>query len=106
MKIGKFRIPGRPGASIKQILFLHKSKANAGHFSPRSTKKIKKQVKTAAELPENKGNLKHGNVAEGLKLTYKLEEITYLNLFKYAFNLIQNWQMDTLQFHLMVLIFS
>ena len=63
-------------------------------------------MKTAAELTENKGNLKHWNVEEGLNLTYKLEKITDLNLFKYAFNLIQNWQMDALQIHLMVLIFS
>ena len=63
-------------------------------------------MKTAAELTENKGNLKHWNVEEGLNLTYKLEKITDLNLFKFAFNLIQNWQMDALQIHLMVLIFS
>ena len=63
-----------PWAAWGEYLFLHKSKANAGHFLPRNTKKIKKQVKTAAELPENKGNLKHGNVAEGLNLTYKLEK--------------------------------
>ena len=101
MKIGKY-----PWAAWGKYLFLHKSKANAGHFLPRSSKKINKQLKTAAELPENKGNLKHWNVAEGLNLTYKLEKITDLNLFKYAFNLIQNWQMDALQIHLMVLIFS
>ena len=63
-------------------------------------------MKTAAELTENKGNLKHWNVEEGLNLTYKLEKITDLNLFKFAFSLIQNWQMDALQIHLMVLIFS
>ena len=63
-------------------------------------------MKTAAELTDNKGNLKHWNVEEGLNLTYKLEKITDLNLFKFAFNLIQNWQMDALQIHLMVLIFS
>ena len=63
-------------------------------------------MKTAAELTENKGNLKHWNVEEGLNLTYKLEKITDLNLFKFAFNLIQNWQMDALQIHLMLLIFS
>ena len=101
MKIGKY-----PWAAWGKYLFLHKSKANAGHFLPRSSKKINKQVKTAAEMLENKGSLKHWNVAEGLKLTYKLEKITDLNLFKYAFNLIQNWQTDALQFHLMVLIFS
>ena len=33
------------------------------------------------------------------------EHFTYLNLFKYLFNVIQNWQMDALQFYLMVLIF-
>ena len=33
------------------------------------------------------------------------EHVTYLNLFKYLFNVIQNWQMDALQFYLMVLIF-
>ena len=63
-------------------------------------------MKTAAELTENKGNLKHWNVEEGLNLTYKLEKITDLNLFKFAFNLIQNWQMDALQIHLILLIFS
>ena len=89
-----------------EYLFSRKSKANAVHFLPRSSKKINKQLKTAAELPENKGNLKHWNVAEDLNLTDKLEKITDLNLFKYAFNLIQNWQMDALQIHFMVLIFS
>ena len=93
-------------AARGEYLFSRKSKANVVHLLPRSSEKINKQVKTAAELPENKGNLKHWNVAEGLNLTYKLEKITDLNLFKYAFNLIQNWQMDALQIHFMVLIFS
>ena len=43
-------------------------------------------------------------------LTAKLVVVNLVKLhltkFKYAFNLIQNWQTDALQFHLMVLIFS
>ena len=34
------------------------------------------------------------------------ERLTDLNLFKYAFNVAQNWQMDALQFYSMVLIFG
>ena len=33
------------------------------------------------------------------------EHFMDLNLFKYAFNVIQNWEMNALQFHSMVLIF-
>ena len=33
------------------------------------------------------------------------ESVTDLNLFKYAFNVIQYWNMDALQFFTMVLIF-
>ena len=33
------------------------------------------------------------------------KHFTDLNLFKYAFNVIQNWEMDALEFYLMVLIF-
>ena len=35
----------------------------------------------------------------------QLERFTDLNLFNYAFNVIQNWKMDALQFYLMVLTF-
>ena len=35
----------------------------------------------------------------------RFERFTDLNLFKYAFNVIQNWNMDALQFYMMVLIF-
>ena len=35
----------------------------------------------------------------------QFERFTDLNLFKYAFNVIQNWKMDALQFYLMVPIF-
>ena len=35
----------------------------------------------------------------------RLELFTDLDLFKYAFNVIQNWKMDALQFYLMVPIF-
>jgi len=35
----------------------------------------------------------------------RFERFTNLNVFKYAFNVIQNWNMDALQFYLMVLIF-
>ena len=35
----------------------------------------------------------------------RFEHFTDLNLFKYAFNVIQIWEMDALQFYLMVLIF-
>ena len=35
----------------------------------------------------------------------QFEHFTDLNLFKYAFNVIQIWEMDALQFYLMVLIF-
>ena len=35
----------------------------------------------------------------------QFERFTDPNLFKYAFNVIQNWQMDALQFYSMVLIF-
>ena len=34
-----------------------------------------------------------------------IECLTDLNLFKYSFNVIQNWEMDALQFYLIVLIF-
>ena len=33
------------------------------------------------------------------------ERFTDLNLFKYAFSVIQNWEMDALQFYSKVLIF-
>ena len=33
------------------------------------------------------------------------ERFTDLNLLAYAFDVIQNWEMDALQFYLMVLIF-
>ena len=35
----------------------------------------------------------------------RFERFTDLNLFKYAFNVIQNWETDALQFYSMVLIF-
>ena len=35
----------------------------------------------------------------------RFECFTDLNVFKYAFIVIQNWEMDALQFHSMVLIF-
>ena len=35
----------------------------------------------------------------------KFERLTGLNLFKYAFNVIQNWNTDALHFYLRVLIF-
>ena len=35
----------------------------------------------------------------------RFERFTDLNMFKYAFIVIQNWEMDALQFHSMVLIF-
>ena len=35
----------------------------------------------------------------------QFKHFTDLNLFKYAFNVIQNWQTDALQFYSMVLIF-
>ena len=35
----------------------------------------------------------------------RFEHFTDLNLFKYVFNVIQNWNMDVLQFYSMVLIF-
>ena len=34
-----------------------------------------------------------------------IECLTDLNLFKYSFSVIQNWEMDALQFYLIVLIF-
>ena len=34
----------------------------------------------------------------------RIEHFTDLNLFKYAFNVIQNWETDALQFYLKVLI--
>jgi len=36
----------------------------------------------------------------------RFERLTDLNLFRYAFNDIQNWETDALQFYSMVLIFS
>ena len=35
----------------------------------------------------------------------QIKHFTDLNLFKYAYNVIQNWQMQALQFYSMVLIF-
>ena len=35
----------------------------------------------------------------------RFERFTDLNLLAYAFNVIQNWEMDVLQFYLTVLIF-
>ena len=35
----------------------------------------------------------------------QFERFTDLNLFKYAFNVIQNWEMDALQFYSVVVIF-
>ena len=35
----------------------------------------------------------------------RFKRFTYLNLFKYAFNIIQNWEADALQFYSTVLIF-
>ena len=35
----------------------------------------------------------------------RFERFIDLNLFKYAFNVIQNWKMDAVQFYLMVPIF-
>ena len=35
----------------------------------------------------------------------RLERFTDLNLFKYAFNVIQNWETDALQFYSKVIIF-
>ena len=37
--------------------------------------------------------------------TARFEHFTDLNLFKHAFNVIQNWERDALQFYSMVLIF-
>ena len=37
--------------------------------------------------------------------TVRFERFTELNLFEYAFNVIQNWETDALQFYSMVLIF-
>ena len=36
----------------------------------------------------------------------RFERFTDLNVFKYAFIVIQNWETDALQFHSMVLIFG
>ena len=35
----------------------------------------------------------------------QFERFTDLNLFKFAFNVIQNWEMDALQFYSVVVIF-
>ena len=35
----------------------------------------------------------------------EFESFSDLNLFKYVFSVIQNWEMDALQFYFMVLIF-
>ena len=49
---------------------------------------------------------KTGNNAVEMSLTFQdIECLTDLNLFKYSFNVIQNWEMDALQFYLIVLIF-
>ena len=53
----------------------------------------------------NTGN----NAIEMLQAFYdiaQLKHFTDINLFKYAFNVIQNWNMDALQFYLMVLMFG
>ena len=52
---------------------------------------------------------KTGNNAVALSHTFQdiagFERFTDLNLSAYAFNVIQNWEMDVLQFYSMVLIF-
>ena len=49
---------------------------------------------------------KTGNNAVEMSKTFQdIECLTDLNLFKYLFNVIQNWEMDALQFYLIVLIF-
>ena len=48
------------------------------------------------------------NVIEMLQTLHymaQFKRFTDLNLFKYVFNVIQNWNMDALQFYLMVLFF-
>ena len=52
---------------------------------------------------------KTGN--DGVKMSHvfhdivQFEHFTDLNLFKYVFNVIQNWETDALKFHSMLLIF-
>ena len=56
---------------------------------------------------QNTRNTGH-NAMEMLQVfhdTARFERFTDLNLFKYAFNVIQNWNTDALQFYMMVLIF-
>ena len=49
---------------------------------------------------------KTGNNAVEMSQTFQdIECFTDLNLFKYSFNVIQNWETDALQFYLIVLIF-
>ena len=49
---------------------------------------------------------KTGNNAVEMSKTFQdIECLTDLNLFKYSFSVIQNWEMDALQFYLIVLIF-
>ena len=50
----------------------------------------------------------HENTLETMPLIHNIawfELFTNLSLFKYAFNVIQNWESDVLQFYSMVLIF-
>ena len=44
-------------------------------------------------------------ISQALHDIARFEHFTDLNLFKHAFNVIQNWERDALQFYSMVLIF-
>ena len=44
-------------------------------------------------------------MSQALQDTAQFECFTDLNLLAYAFNVIQNWEMDALEFYSMVLIF-
>ena len=68
-----------------------------GYFPPRTPYCF---VRIQARLVNNAVK-----ISQALHDIARLERFTDLNLFKYAFNVIQNWETDALQFYSMVLIF-
>ena len=63
----------------------------------------------SSEYTENTVTRKTGNNAFEMSQSFhdiaRFERFADLNLFKYAANVIQNWQTDALQFYSMVLVF-
>ena len=81
-------------------------KFNLGNAISRGFQEVFSTADTILFRPNTR---KTGNTAVEMSHAFHdialFKRFTDLNLFKYAFNVIQNWEADALQFYSMVLIF-